>query len=91
MFWKGMVCMRKHLNFTDESVLQKLNSVENQSKYVQDLILKDIATQSSDNAFDAGVLKSLDMMEAFLNVIQETLVSGDSAMSNNNDYKCMHF
>ena len=65
--------MRKTLYITNKLVLNKLDQVDNQSQYVQDLILKDIlvngdSTDYKDtvNSTIESILKQLDTIRSLM-------------------------
>lgn len=66
--------MRKTFSITDEKVIDKLKEVDNQSKYIERLIRRDIKFPKELGDFEAGILyateniyKLLDSIVAFVN------------------------
>lgn len=67
--------MRKTFSITDKTVLSKLDRVENQSRYIQSLILKDIiASGEIDNykeTVNATISSILEQVEDVVKLLRE--------------------
>ena len=64
-----MKYIRKTFSITDESVIKKLDSVDNQSLYIQTLILKDILNEGGLNEYKAGMARVADMIQEVIDTI----------------------
>ncbi|OOB76799.1 MAG: hypothetical protein BEN19_04000 [Epulopiscium sp. Nuni2H_MBin003] len=67
--------IRKTFSFTDEDVIEKLDNLpkQNQSKYIQNLVKRDIYNQDGNTEFETGVKTAIYAMEECLDLIQDTL------------------
>lgn len=67
--------MRKTFSITDQLVLDKLDKVENQSKYIQNLILKDIALNDDFNDYketiNETITKVLDDIKGIVDIMSK--------------------
>lgn len=65
--------VRKTFSISNEEVLEKLEQVENQSQYVQDLILRDIISSETQNQYYTGVIHALLAMLESLDLLRENV------------------
>lgn len=67
--------MRKTFSITNKSVLTKLDTVDNQSKYIQELILKDIIENGELEDYretvDATIMHILGQIEGIIKLLRE--------------------
>ena len=61
--------IRKTFSITDEDVLRRLDAVDNQSQYVQMLILRDILDESGRKQYEAGLIHATDVVRDVLDAI----------------------
>lgn len=76
--------MRKTFSITDEKVIDKLKEVDNQSKYIERLIRKDIKFPKGLDDFDAGILYATENIYKLLDSI---IVIVNNKLHNNEDEK----
>ena len=65
--------MVKSISVTDQAAIDKLEEVKNQSKYIQDLILKDLGRPDDLMQFEKGMLAALKYVRKSLDVIESSL------------------
>ena len=62
--------IRKTFSITDEDVLRRLDMVDNQSQYVQMLILRDILDESGRKQYESGLIHATDVVRDVLDAIR---------------------
>lgn len=65
--------MIKSFNITDRDSIDKLSQVRNQSKYIELLIMKDIADNKDKDQFVAGMRKTVEYIQKSLDIINDTI------------------
>ena len=69
--------MRKTFSITDEKVIDKLKEVDNQSKYIERLIRKDIKFPKELDDFDAGILYATEniykLVDSIISIVNNRL------------------
>lgn len=73
LFQRGEIVPRKGFYINDSLVLNKLDQVENQSAYVENLILKDIYSNFGGVEFEARINETLDMLIMQIEEIRKTV------------------
>ena len=61
---------------SNKDVLEKLEQVENQSQYVQSLILKDLLNDEANTEYEIGVIHGLSMVQESLDLLRASIYKG---------------
>lgn len=75
LFRRGDSMARKGFYITNKLALDKLDMVENQSEYVENLILKDVYSDFGGVEFEKKVHDTLDMLIMQIDEIRKTVNS----------------
>ena len=68
--------VRKTFSISNKDVLEKLEQVENQSQYVQSLILKDLLNDEANTEYEIGVIHGLSMVQESLDLLRASIYKG---------------